>query len=238
MSKPVRMFCAAHAGGGPAQFARWSYYLPDWIDVCPVLLPARESRFKDPAYTNLVELTEDLAQGLAPYTAEPYALFGYSLGSLIQFELARRLRERNLQMPVKLLVGAARAPQQVRPVPLLSLLEDDDFLQEIVQRYGGLKPEVLQHPQLVSICLPSLRGDFSMLEAYQYQTDLPLQCPIAAFAGTEDQRPRPSDVEPWQDQTTDEFTMHLFPGGHFFINSHRDELLAKLAAELEKSLSI
>jgi medium-chain acyl-[acyl-carrier-protein] hydrolase len=180
----------------------------------------------------LVALSEELADELAPYLELPFALLGYSLGGLLSFEVARRLREQQFPSPQRLLVAAARAPQRLRPFASLLQLNDEAFLAELGRRYGGMRPEVWENLQLRSLILPSLRGDFQMLESYRYAPAPPLEIPISAFAGIDDQATSPAEVEPWREQTTAAFKMHHLPGGHFFIQSAGNQFLSQILEDL------
>jgi len=41
-------------------FRAWPDYLPDWVDVCAVVLPGREERFREPPTDDLGSLVEAL----------------------------------------------------------------------------------------------------------------------------------------------------------------------------------
>ena len=42
----------------------------------------------------------------------------------------------------------------------------------------------------------------------------------------------------WQQQTGGEFTQQMFDGGHFFLNSVRQDLLKAIATQLSQQLLI
>ena len=97
----VRLFCFPYAGGGASVYRGWASDLPDFVEVCPVQLPGREGRFREPAFTRLGPLVEALTESLRPCLDRPFAFFGHSLGALVAFELSRRLR-REGRRPVRL----------------------------------------------------------------------------------------------------------------------------------------
>src|SRR2546423_15412499 len=96
----VRLFCFPYAGGGASVFRAWADSLPSSVEVRPVQLPGRETRFREPAFTRLPPLVEALAESLRPYLDRPFAFFGHSLGALVAFELARRLHRKHDVQPV------------------------------------------------------------------------------------------------------------------------------------------
>ena len=85
----VRLLCVPNAGGGTALFRTWPKHLPPNIGVFPVILPGQGSRLYEHPPTETETIIEDLCCALTPYLSEPFALFGYSMGALIAFELAR-----------------------------------------------------------------------------------------------------------------------------------------------------
>src|SRR5205814_3761114 len=93
-----RLFCFPYAGGGSAIFHPWSRQIHRYIEVVPALLPGREHRLREPAYMRLESLVESLTREIVPYLDRPFAFFGHSMGAIISFELARRLRwERRIE---------------------------------------------------------------------------------------------------------------------------------------------
>src|SRR5262245_63225231 len=98
----VRLFCFPYAGGGASVFRGWADCLPGAVEVCPVQMPGRETRFREPAFTRLPPLVEALAASLRPHLDRPFAFFGHSLGALVAFELARRLRRDRGPEPIRL----------------------------------------------------------------------------------------------------------------------------------------
>src|SRR5215213_9001369 len=107
----VRLFCFPYAGGGASVFRGWAEGLPEAVEVCPVQLPGRETRFLEPAYTRLPALVEALAESLTPHLDRPFVFFGHSLGALVAFELARRLRRDGGPGPDRLFASGCGAPQ-------------------------------------------------------------------------------------------------------------------------------
>jgi medium-chain acyl-[acyl-carrier-protein] hydrolase len=91
---------------------------------------------------------------------------------------------------------------------------------------------VLKHHELMQIMLPFLRADFALYETYSYPGEPPLNCPITAFGGLQDQEARRDDLAGWRDQTRGSFSIRMFPGDHFFLNTSRSLLLPALSQEL------
>ena len=101
---------------------------------------------------------------------------------------------------------------------------------------NGTPPEVLDNAELLGLMLPMLRADFQMIETYAYAEDRPLGCPITVLVGAEDPETEPEWCDGWRVHTTSRFATHTIAGDHFFINTHRADLLEVLRTELKQTL--
>jgi medium-chain acyl-[acyl-carrier-protein] hydrolase len=227
----IRLFCYPNAGAGITIFRAWPDGLPADVEVCPVQLPGRGTRLMEPPFTQLSPLVQALAEALFPLLDKPFAFFGHSLGALVSFELARQLRRHYGVQPVRLFISADRAPQIPNRDPPVHSLPEGEFLLEL-NRLKGTPREVLEDEELRQIMLPLLRADFAVYETYRYLTEPPLNCPISAFGGLQDERIIRGDLEAWRDQTCASFSLRMFPGDHFFLNTTQPALLQALAQEL------
>jgi medium-chain acyl-[acyl-carrier-protein] hydrolase len=211
----------------------WARELAPSIDVCAVQLPGRENRLREPACMSMHGLVDGIFDALRPYLDVPFALFGHSMGALVAFELARRLRAESAPSPVRLFVSGHRAPQLPRRHAPITHLPDAEFLAEVVARYDGVPAEVLRHADLMALLLPCLRADLALIESYACGEEGPLGCPISAYGGQDDPEATVADLAAWQSHTRAGFTLTRFSGTHFFIRSARSALLAAVARELE-----
>ena len=225
----TRLFCFPYAGGGAAAFAPWRRHL---AAVCPVLLPARESRLAEAPFQRMAPLVDALAAAIRPYLDRPFAFFGHSMGAAVAFELARKLRLLGLPQPCLLIASAARAPQFRRDYTPRPAPSQPEFLAEL-RRLEGLPSEALDDPALLAAILPALTADATLYRNYVYAEDAPLACPIRAYGGSDDPNIHSEHLEPWAAQTSASFAVRLFPGAHFFL--HADAVLAALTEDLEQS---
>lgn len=228
----LRVVCFPHAGGGAATFNSWAARMPPHIELCAVDAPGRGSRWGDKRIDSATALIDALLPALRPLMDVPLALFGHSLGALVAFELARRLRQLKLPGPAHLIVSGSPAPR-VRPIPRpLSALPDESFREE-VRKLGGSPPEVLAHREMMELLTPVLRNDFAMFESYRYTPEPPLGCPLTAWGGRDDPSTPEPALEAWREETQQAFSAKVFPGGHFFLFQegprYADELIRALS---------
>lgn len=233
----LRLLLIPHAGVGPSVFRAWPSALPPWIEPLMVQLPGRQARLREPCLTRVPPLVEALGAACAAWLDRPLAIFGYSMGALIGFELAHLLREHRGFEPVHLFACARRAPQLPPADPYLHHLPDAAFVDELTRRYEGIPPAVLAEPDLLRLFLPVLRADFEMMATYQFQPRPPLTMPISAIGGRTDPQVSEADLRAWQPMTTGPFSLRLLPGGHFFLNHAKDALIEAAVAALVASPS-
>ncbi len=213
-------------------YSAWGSLLPPEIQVCPVQLPGRENRRREEPFKALPPLVDALVAGLAPFTEAPFALFGYSLGALVGFELARGLRKRQLPGPVHLFASAHGAPQLARRPRPIHHLPDSAFIAELSRRFGAVPASVQQDRDLMASLLQTLKADMGMVEGYVYRDEDPLDCPITAIGGQEDSEVTLEELAAWRIHTRGAFHMEILPGDHFFIKSARGKLLRAISTRL------
>jgi medium-chain acyl-[acyl-carrier-protein] hydrolase len=231
----LRLFCFPYAGGGASVYYKWPRELPPAIDLYAIQIPGRENRMFEPALTRLTPLIQSLAQALLPYLNRPFAFFGHSMGALVCFELARYLRRQHGMSPAQLFVSGYRAPHLPPSRAPISQLPDAQFIQEL-RRYNGTPEQILQNAEMMELVTPILRADFSVCESYTYSSEEPFGCPISAFGGLQDNTVSHDDLAAWHYHTRSFFILRMLPGGHFFVQSHRELLLQVLVEDLARLL--
>jgi medium-chain acyl-[acyl-carrier-protein] hydrolase len=228
---PLQLFCFPYAGGSSRLYADWDSALPPHIRVRPVEPPGRGRRFREAPHDRIEPLVADLLPELADARNSPYALFGYSLGALVAFELARTMEQRYGRPPEHLCVGAFRAPHLRRTaVPDYDLPEP--LFRERLRSFNGTPEAVLADESLMELMIPILRADLAVADTYRFSEDRPLSCPITAFAGSEDGEVDVSSVAQWRRHTSAGFALKVIEGDHFFLHERQPEMLRYLSEVL------
>jgi medium-chain acyl-[acyl-carrier-protein] hydrolase len=87
----------------------------------------------------------------------------------------------------------------------------------------------------MKLFLPLLRSDIRLYETYAYEHEAPLDCPISAFGGLEDEEASREELEAWSDQTRSRFNIQMFDGDHFFLNGKESSgLLEVISKDISK----
>lgn len=225
-----RLFCFAHAGGGSSCFTKWKTAFGPDIEVCPILIPGRESRMTEEPYRRIEDIVGPLVSALSPEMKIPFGLFGHSLGSILAFEVARCATERGY--PIKILmVSGRRAPHLNMRRDPLHLLDMADFLAAI-KGLNGTPADVFDSEQLMQVFLPSLRADIELNETYIPLFGKLLSCALVAYMGEQDPEVDQSELIAWREVTSGFFRHHVLPGDHFYLQQNPDDLLSLIQNSL------
>lgn len=181
--KRGRIVWLPHAGGSATVVHHWPKHLSEDVELAAVQLPGRSYRLGEPPYRRI----EALLLALEPVLCElctdlPYVLFGHSMGALVAYELAERLRRSGRPLPAALVVSGRRAPHLPSIRPAVHDASDRVFIAAL-EEYQGMPQRVLRDPDMLAMVLPALRADFELMEHHvpvQYE---PLAIPIIACGG-------------------------------------------------------
>jgi len=215
----IKLFCFPYAGGSAVIYKKWRSWLDDSIQLFPIELAGRGVRIRESLYRSCEEAVDDLYAIVKHEISEsPYALFGHSMGAMLAYELAGKIRQAGVNPPIHLFFSGRSAPHiPMQEEKKYHLLDQDAFAKKVLE-LGGTPPEFFQYPQLLEMFLPVLRRDF-FLSATDFNFDriIPFDCDISVFLGKEEDMV-PEQADGWKKHTSGICSIHYFNGGHFFIN--------------------
>ncbi|MFE9774093.1 thioesterase II family protein [Streptomyces sp. NPDC005931] len=224
-TRPARLVCFPHAGGSAGSFVPLSAQLSGVAQVLAVQYPGRQDRWHEPAINDLHELAEHVVAVLGPVRKEgPLALFGHSMGALVAYEVARRLK------PARLYVSGCPAPSW--GVEATKGIKDDADLLADLRRLNGTDRGLLADPEMLELILPAIRADYHAVRSYQWRPGTEPDCPLRVLTGSRDSRTPPHVVRDWKRHTTGVCRFHEYEGGHFYLTEHTRRVADLLAADL------
>lgn len=204
-------------------------------------LPGHEARFREQPLEHIDSLLPVLTEAVQPWLGERFALFGHSLGALIAFELAHRLRRQAAREPAYLIVSSLRAPhlhaESNRAARPMHQLPDEELLRTVDRRFGGIPAQIAADREFLALFCPVLRADLAIAETYAFVPKPPLECPILALGGTEDPEVPLCDLMAWETCTKGRFSWQLFPGGHFYLRDAAAEVVAAVTTSLDRAFA-
>ncbi|MFO0762832.1 MAG: thioesterase domain-containing protein [Byssovorax sp.] len=231
---PVRLFCFPCGGVGASPYRDWPTDLGPSIDVCALHPPGREQRRSEPSIADFAPYLDAVTEAVRPLLDRPFALFGHSVGALVAFELARRLRAEGLPAPIHLFASGRHAPQWIIEERAQDL-SDPDFI-ALLRTLNGLPIAVLDNPELMDVMLPLLRTDCVLHESHVYRDEPKLDVPITALAGEDDPAVTDAQLAAWGAQTTRDFSVVRLPGDHFYLSTQRDALLRLIRSSVARDI--
>ena len=230
----IRLFCFPYAGGDANVYRDWAHQMPEGIEIIGVQYPGRGMNRQRPI-DDSATMVAALRSEIAPLLKTSFAFFGHSNGALISFELGRSLKGEERHRYLHHFLSAKAAPHVAGARRNISHLNDDELVAAI-RRMGGTPEEVLRDRHLVQLILPRLRADFTLSERYVYQPGDNLTCPISLLRGEHDHLVNPALVKRWSELTSGSVDEREIAGDHFFLASHRAEVVDFVRSKLQPLL--
>lgn len=226
----LRLLCLPYAGGDASAFREWGAALPDNIEVVAIELPGHGQRMAEEPCRCMSSLVDVMAGACAAAIDRPFAIFGHSMGASIAIELASRLATVAERSPVHVFVSGAQAPHIERRS--LQHVSREELLVEL-RRWNGVPEEVLANNAIIELFIPILRADFALVDTRaRGPVGGGLAAPLTVFSGIEDPEVTDEGLKAWRQYTSGTFDLQVFPGGHFFLDSARSELLHEIGRRL------
>jgi surfactin synthase thioesterase subunit len=228
--RAVRLICFPHAGGNATFFTPLTARMPADLQVVGVQYPGRQDRHAEPPADTIAELADRIAEVLRP-AVTPMAFFGHSMGSVLAFEVARRLDAAGT--PVTKIFVSARCAPSLYPRALANLTDDRAIMTELKQ-LGGTQSVFFEDDELFQMVLPAIRSDYKAIREYRCQAGVRITPSITALMGDDDPHTTVTDMRAWADHTSGDFTLQVFSGGHFYLTEHLDEIAETLRSGLSE----
>lgn len=180
-------------------------------------------RLKEKLINDPEELVNDLLKSYDEWFLGNFYFLGYSMGAIIARLLIDKLIKASKATPQALFVLACRSPRLVsEKVEKIGGLPEKEFMQHIIN-FGGIHQSILNNPDFLTFLSPIIRSDYQAYEGVRCIGLSPVNLPIYVFGGTDDTIAL-EELQVWEEDTTEDLTVSLFSGGHFFLYDHTLEL--------------
>ncbi len=227
-SGKTRLFCFPWAGGSASFYYRNYMYLPNDIEICPIQIPGRETRYNELLYTNVDDLVEDIINDLQDFFSEKdFAFLGHSMGGGIAFELAHQLLARGLKLPEHIFLSACTPSIETRKsrnIPIESLL-----------MINGTPKEVIENTELRDIYIPILEADLKLVDSIKLKPNREkLPVPITVMGGESDELISKNELMLWKNETNTDIEIYQFNGGHLYIKESLKSVMKVIDGTLKR----
>lgn len=238
MSRDMKVIAIPFAGGNKYSYKVIQNELPTTTEWVTIELPGRGGRFTENLMDTIEVMVEDLFSQIQPHiVGGDYMLYGHSMGTLLGYELTKKLIDSNLKLPSCLYFTGRGAPS--------TLVEEKvsgyprHLFWEKVNEKGGLPKEILQNKELLDMYYDILRSDFKAIENYTYTTyRKPFPIPIHVCMGTEEigggkDKTTVESIKNWGNETIYPIYTETLEGDHFFILRHPRAIAQKICNTYE-----
>ncbi|WP_322905171.1 thioesterase II family protein [Paenibacillus sp. SGZ-1009] len=189
----ARLFCIPYSGCGASMYRHWPEFIGK-IEVCPLQLPGRETRFHEPTYTSYEQLAQQLNEALQPYMDRPFAFFGHCGSALPSYEASLQLMQHGGPLPSHLFISSQVAPHE-GPYGRFLELDDHELAAEIellTYKMGGVPI-----PDMIELNTGIMRADLESNRRYMKQQPEQLAFPVTIIGWQEDQEVDPALLDGW-----------------------------------------
>ena len=221
-----KIFCFPYAGGSSTLYEGSLGALKEAFDVIALDYSGHGTKFGLPLNETMEALVEEVYKEVAgPLSKEEaYCMFGYSMGSVVAYEIACRLRDDGYKIPRMMFLASMEAPRNIPKDEWIHQLSDEDFSKEMLNM-GGVDDELLSDPLMMKVFLPIIRSDFEIFELFDPQKYDVLNTKALIMYSEEDiSKDR---ICRWDDVIND-VEYICYPGGHFFIYEKCNEVVEEI----------
>ncbi len=217
-------------GWGAPWFCRWGELLPAEVDLVAVQYPGRLNRLGERCLTEMDEMTAGVCRALAEDGAGPVVLFGHSMGSLVAYEVARRLGADPERPGVCLIVSGRRHPG-TRPGAAAPIHRRRALRRAHPARRD--RPDGAAGRPAAPARADTARYDYHLVETYRHRARLPaVLLPGQPPAAERDPEASLDEMRDWARVTTGAFDLRVFPGDHFYLAPALDDVVAGVGDRL------
>lgn len=229
----IQLICIPYAGGTTEGFDDLKKYFPEKIQCTALDYAGHGTRRKENFYHTFDEMVEDMAEQvnqIIDSTMET-VLFGYSMGSLVVYEM---LAQKRVNTTVSRVVLAAHeAPNEPWDGKKYAGMEDLEFLHKM-KEFGGfdrVEDCFLENRHFRRMFFEPIRMDYCLLADYTYQKREMLDTEVLFFYAETD-IPEEKVVK-WQKYMEKPISFVELGKNHFFIKEFPEVMVEKIMKFIE-----
>ncbi|MCT1513189.1 thioesterase domain-containing protein [Staphylococcus epidermidis] len=150
---------------------------------------------------------------------ENFALLGYSMGSVLAIELAKKFNDNNYKPP-NLILMASNTPNNFNFTNLKEINKDEKSIISTIQKLGGTSKKLLYSQFFQKKYIPIFKADFNILISYKSK-NTKLRQDVLIINGKNDYIAS-NNYSVWKRFTEGNVQIRKVEGGHFFLNENID----------------
>lgn len=219
------------AGSGAYFYRHWAKQLGAGVHTLGIQLPGREGRYREPRATDFSALVAQLAEAIQERVKGRYSIFGHSLGAALGFAVGEALERQYGRAAETIFVSARKVPSARANFPIDPNVADRELI-DFLLSIGGIPAGIVNNAEVMNLYLPIFRDDFRLNISANAHPFHKVSANLVTLGGSADVLARPEDMEKWSAYSSKDCSIHIYPGGHFFITEHERSLLTLLTTRL------
>ncbi|MFF9586060.1 thioesterase II family protein [Streptomyces achromogenes] len=224
----IRLVCCPYAGASASAYNALSAALPEDVEALSVQYPGRPGSRGEPPVKDVGALADRIAEEVRPWLDRPVAVFGHSFGSVVAFEVTRRLEAAGAA-PRQLIVSGRRSPSD--GLGSHTPRDDQEIIAEL-KELGGIPPRFFEKEKFLEPILAVVKNDYHANSTYLAPEKASVGCPISFLFADADPYLADGGEQGWERHTSAGFRIRRFSGGHFFLNEKVAEVAEEIAGIL------
>jgi len=226
----MRLIVIPFAGALKRDFDDFSSCFPEDWEIAVLEYPGHGSRRKEPFASDFDSLTRNMALSVCEAAGdEDYLLFGYSMGSIVAYEMAVK----GLIPKPRLIVEASHRPPNIEWDSKTYVHLDDRTFWSRIKLLGAMNEmdeSILDNRVYRRIYFDPIREDYRLISTYKRNNEKISDVKALGFYSPNDVPP--DAMEQWSMFYDD---IEYIPMGddHFFIFSHAKEMADKIICVTE-----
>lgn len=230
--KQLQLFLLPFAGGSSVSFKKLTALLDMRIEPITIEYAGRMTRRAEPYIDNYECFLMDVAKQIYKQKKFeiPYAVFGYSLGSVLIYDLlSQDMLGGN---PVHVFICSKGSLIDRNKDKEYSECSENEFIQEIAM-LGGTDERILKNKRFHEIFLMPAKADFAVWEQYVFKEG---KIPCDATAIYSEKDPAAHGIHDWSKIVEGSVDYYEMGSNHFFINQYWQRVAEIINEHLEKYL--
>lgn len=220
----MKLLCLPYAGGFSVMYEDWKRKYNKDIEIINIEYAGRGKKTNQPLYNSLEEAVFEIYDEVKEAVKnDEFAIFGYSLGGKIAYELACLIKQKMNKSPVHLFIGACNPPH-VKGEVQYHRLDEMGLINKLINM-GGTPKEILTNKEARDYFMPIISSDLRLADLYMVNNRVKLDCGITVFYGAEDQEINLTLIEEWKQYVNGSAMFEEYSSGHFFIKEYSNQIL-------------
>jgi medium-chain acyl-[acyl-carrier-protein] hydrolase len=215
----INLFAFPYAFGNSGIYNNLKKYLRDDINFIPLDYPGHGGRIIEPLLYSIRDIADDLFNKIKKIieSNEKYALFGYSMGGVICYELYQRIKKENLTLPQYLFIFSTAEPEfkyDSENFENYTLTDAREKLKEL----GGTPSEILKSEEMINYIKPIMCADLIAMRDYINDRNCfyKIECPVIVIRGDKEKTIL-NCKSGWEKYISGPFEYIITRGKHFFM---------------------